>query len=717
MNDNININDSNITTELTFRNLVIMRMQQLTNFPYIEEDFDALTDYQLLCLVVKHLNDVIQNQNEQNSSITSLYQSFLSLQDYVNTNKDLVVDAFNDLNDYVRDYFANLDVQEEINNKLDGMVEDGTLENIIANYLNTQIIFNTHDDLINSTSLVDGINVQTLGYHTVNDDGGAFYKVTSTPSNTEYQEQVGNLYLTLIKDRIKPEIFGAYGDSVHDDSASFQTALSFGEEVYLSNKTYIVNNVITKNAPNIIMLGDNTTIKSNLTSTDSYGHDYFGIISDDDLESTPYYDGGNVILKNIKFDGNASNITSWTYKGFGFINVYKRDNIIIENCDFENILYDALSIGGLGNNAIIKNCRFNNVGMYEPTGSARRNAISCSSSYFDRVASTNIHSTKKSGLFVSECNFKDIADECIAPRNIITVEFKNNNCENIGQHIVEAGNNYSNSEYNVNIENCSLFNVAECLYTNGGDAVNNTPYKGYVTVSNVKGKNMAWNGSSAIVKREAFTMLITSYTTDVTKEADILIKDSIFESVTPKTSLTDNEQYAYIIANNIKIENSKITYPYIEYNNIFVPQGEFSIKDSLLNIGESKTNRYIFLNNDNNKVTIENVKVTTTVAINTFIFVRRPALKVYITNLEVDSYYILVYLPANDWVLNTVININNSKLGASTGRLIHIVDGATNTADAFIVTNNILGTMSYGSVVNGNATFKSIINNSNYNIT
>ena len=63
----MNINDSNIRPELTFRNLVFLHMQQLTNFPYIEQDFDALTDYELLCLVVKYLNDVIANQNEQNN--------------------------------------------------------------------------------------------------------------------------------------------------------------------------------------------------------------------------------------------------------------------------------------------------------------------------------------------------------------------------------------------------------------------------------------------------------------------------------------------------------------------------------------------------------------------------------------------------------------------------------------------------------------------------
>lgn len=37
------------------------------------------------------------------------------------------IDKFNELHDYVMDYFDNLDVQEEINNKLDQMAEDGTL--------------------------------------------------------------------------------------------------------------------------------------------------------------------------------------------------------------------------------------------------------------------------------------------------------------------------------------------------------------------------------------------------------------------------------------------------------------------------------------------------------------------------------------------------------------------------------------------------------------
>lgn len=43
-----------------------------------------------------------------------------------------VIDLFNQLKEYVDTYFDNLDVQDEINNKLDEMVEDGTFDVIFA---------------------------------------------------------------------------------------------------------------------------------------------------------------------------------------------------------------------------------------------------------------------------------------------------------------------------------------------------------------------------------------------------------------------------------------------------------------------------------------------------------------------------------------------------------------------------------------------------------
>lgn len=49
-------------------------------------------------------------------------------------NFDSVRDAFNDLKNYVQDYFKNLDVQEEINNKLDILVADGYFDTFLNDY-------------------------------------------------------------------------------------------------------------------------------------------------------------------------------------------------------------------------------------------------------------------------------------------------------------------------------------------------------------------------------------------------------------------------------------------------------------------------------------------------------------------------------------------------------------------------------------------------------
>ena len=100
-----------------FKQLVLMNFQGLTNFPYIEEDFDALTNYGLLSKVVEYLNQVISNNNEQNDLMTGLYNAYVSLQNYIN------------------DYFDSLDVQEEINNKLDSMAQDGSLTALIKEYI------------------------------------------------------------------------------------------------------------------------------------------------------------------------------------------------------------------------------------------------------------------------------------------------------------------------------------------------------------------------------------------------------------------------------------------------------------------------------------------------------------------------------------------------------------------------------------------------------
>ena len=125
------INDADFApTKPTFKDVVYMSIRNLTNFPYIEKDFDAITDYELLCKVVEHLNNLISNNNTQNSTITGLYNAYVALQDYVN------------------DYFNDLDVQDEINKKLDEMAQDGSLTQLIKDYVDP--IYEAYENSINN---------------------------------------------------------------------------------------------------------------------------------------------------------------------------------------------------------------------------------------------------------------------------------------------------------------------------------------------------------------------------------------------------------------------------------------------------------------------------------------------------------------------------------------------------------------------------------------
>ena len=111
MSDFNKIEKNNINVLSPFKLLV------LQNFPFIEADFDAITNYQLMCKMTEYMNNINTNVNT------------------LNENENRVYDAFNALIDYINNYFNNLDVQEEINKKLDDMVESGEFQTILNELL------------------------------------------------------------------------------------------------------------------------------------------------------------------------------------------------------------------------------------------------------------------------------------------------------------------------------------------------------------------------------------------------------------------------------------------------------------------------------------------------------------------------------------------------------------------------------------------------------
>lgn len=79
----------------------------------------------------------------------------------------------------IEEWIENVDLQEFIDTKLDEMVESGQLQEIISEYLNSTAVFgfDTVNDMINATNLINGSFARTTGKLNYNDGNGAFYKI------------------------------------------------------------------------------------------------------------------------------------------------------------------------------------------------------------------------------------------------------------------------------------------------------------------------------------------------------------------------------------------------------------------------------------------------------------------------------------------------------------------------------------------------------------
>ena len=121
---------SNINPDMKpYKKMSPLKFFALTNFPFIDEDFDALTNYELMCKIVEYLNGVINNTNIANENVDTLYNAFLSLQESVN-------DALAEQDAKIEDYFNDINIQNFVDNKIDAMIEDNEFQEILIQAVN-----------------------------------------------------------------------------------------------------------------------------------------------------------------------------------------------------------------------------------------------------------------------------------------------------------------------------------------------------------------------------------------------------------------------------------------------------------------------------------------------------------------------------------------------------------------------------------------------------
>ena len=237
-----------------------------------------------------------------------------------------VQDLYVELKSYVDNYFENLDVQEEINNKLDEMAEGGQLADIIAQYvqLTSTYTYDTISDLKSATNLFDGANVRTNGYYSIGDDGGALYHVREILNSDVIDEgsiialDDNTLIAELIPFKITTRMFGCKITSGQDDTNALQNAINYCEnkKLYFTSGTYEISNTIDLSNNDII--GENVTIKCN----DSFSNNNMTTVD------------GYVYVKGIIFDANGKAISI-------IPSSTTNTKLIVDSCTFKNCKANA----------------------------------------------------------------------------------------------------------------------------------------------------------------------------------------------------------------------------------------------------------------------------------------------------------------------------------------------------------------------------------------
>lgn len=302
---------------------------------------ESMTYYEALCWLYDYFeNTLLPAVNTNSEAITELQNAFTTLQTYVNT------------------YFDNLDVQTEINNKLDDMAEGGELTDIIAQYLGLAgvLAYNTVADMKLAENLANGSTAKTLGYHTLNDGGSATYKIRTITNDDIVDEHSiialydNTLIAELITDSsINPVMYGAYNDNIHDDGAVFESLLNYasnkGIAINLIKTLYINQDVVLNNGLNLVINGSKAQVNTLIQEeTDTFANIRFG--DDGYIEINNV---SNITFNNIGFNGTKKAII---IKGF-------RNRVY--NCGFngfENAISVEAGTHWNGENQII-NCAFN----------------------------------------------------------------------------------------------------------------------------------------------------------------------------------------------------------------------------------------------------------------------------------------------------------------------------------------------------------------------
>lgn len=452
MSENLNLKTISTIDPSPFRHLCVTIGELPSAF------IESMSYYELLAWFVNYLeNTVIPAVNANGEATAELQEMFIELKTFVD------------------DYFDNLDVQEEINNKLDEMAEEGTLQEIITSYIQSNVAwtFDTVADMKLATNLVAGSYAKTLGFRSINDGGGALYYITNSGTADESKIiAIDNLYANIVTEAVmKPEQFGAYGTGTNDDTLYIQNCLDTAKTVILE-KTYLTTSaLLPKSGQNIIGRGGIITSATSIN-----------IIRSEEKN--------NIKIEGLKIIGSAVATDGQIGISFRDCSDCEVENVIIEDTGGDGVFMSGctrceLKNARLKNNlisAIAYNSNlitFTNIDVYKPRFQYGIQFKSCNSCLMDNV---KVDTPKDIGIFVNKGLEEGSNDTADIMLNNVTVL-------NQGQD----GTITESLRYGIAITNGSRMNINNAYVTNSannGIAI----YSSNSRISNSTVSNNTWGG-------------------------------------------------------------------------------------------------------------------------------------------------------------------------------------------------------------------------------
>ncbi|MBO7692314.1 MAG: hypothetical protein J6T10_06730 [Methanobrevibacter sp.] len=535
---------------------MIFRNWILENFPFLEDDFDALTDYELFCKMMEYVKKFAKDNEEFKKQL-----------------KDL------------EDYIYNLNLQDEVNNKLDEMAESGQLEEIIAQYLTliTNLTFITVSDMKQATNLANGNYVKTLGFYEVGDGGSSYYHIRNVTNDDVIDEHfiiaVNDVNLVaefiMIGKDLHSKQIGLKGDNSTDETTIIQKYFDyknnydinkiFDEGIYIISDTINIkgkwqqdgqNDSGYKNGQYNIKF-NNATFKVTDNTLD-YSFKIYNFwegiidglcITRNSQASPKVLISGcwrtifkNWEIKQLEINTNPDliddTLLAYSCQHLVFDNIYFRGHVIIDPYSETNEYINGITF----NNCQLYSYGYDECVLLKKSFSKQQITFNnCDLSYATSyvfnvdVAQVNPYITSA----ISSCHITTI--NCYFDSNILM--FKNNNLNNI--EYSEYGSRFSGTEVQNYNQTMSEY------FTTTKIGVSGNHVKPQLPISNL---NLTYNGdmSSHTYESANSSQLFGASDTDITKSYESndyqkngYVRKLVFNTTTNKSLTANGRKYIY----------------------------------------------------------------------------------------------------------------------------------------------------------------------------